>query len=224
MKDANIVFAYVCKEFPDNRNIVEDYSDPEGLLAATRKNAADIYIFSSINDHENTYLKLALEIRIHYQSRSVLFVINNLEDLRKIVNLAIAPDYVFENEVTEPEIAKYFSLQNRRSASDRLLVFVMGNKKYVINKQSIIYAQAKDKKVSLCAFGQSYVTTLTIAELEKLLPENFARIDKGIIVNTNYISHFDPSIEIVQMTNKLDFPVSRRGERRLLNAVKTSLL
>jgi len=222
MKDANLVHAYVSKRFPDSRGIVEDYCSHEELLGTIHKAPADAYILSVMGDHEKSYLGLATEIRLRYENCSLLFVLNDFDDLKSIVNSSITPDYVFAGEVTEPELDRYFSMQEERVPQRSLLSFTLGNRKQIVSKQAIVSAQAAHKKVSLRALGRSYETTLTISALERLLPGNFVRIDKGVIINSDYISLFDSHAESIYLTDGQELPVSRRGRKRLFEAVKAN--
>ena len=63
------------------------------------------------------------------------------------------------------------------------------------------------------------ITTLSIADLELWLPDNFVRIDKGIIINSEYIKNFDSQAETVHLLDGQHFPVSRRGQKRLFEAI-----
>jgi len=218
MKEANIIFAFTRSEFPDSRNIVEDYYDADTMLDVIAKSPADIYILSTIGDRGKAHLKLALEIRARYKGRSILFVIDDFEDLANIINTSLAPDYVFKSEVTAQEFKRFISLQNEKNPTNKMLSFNEYNKKQIINMQAVISAQAINKKVALSTTSRTFITILTIAELEKSLPENFVRIDKGIIINSDHIRIYDSETEMITLMDGKEFPVSRRGKKRLLKS------
>jgi len=165
MREANLFFTYVRREFPDSRSIVEDYSSADKLLESIQKAPADIYVLSAVGDKKKHHLKLAQAIRARYRNNGILFVVHDLDDLKNIINASIAPDYVFVNEVTEPEIEKFFSTQGEHKVQRRLLPFTMDGRKQIISIQTIISVQAADKKVSIQVFDRAYITALTIAEL-----------------------------------------------------------
>ena len=221
MREANLFFTYVRREFPDSRSIVEDYSNADKLLDSIHKAPADIYVLSTVGDKKTHHLKLAQAIRARYRNNGILFVVHDLDDLKNIINASIAPDYVFVNEATEPEIEKFFSTQGEHKVQRRLLPFTMDGRKQIISIQTIISVQAADKKVSIQVFDRAYITALTIAELEQILPDSFVRIDKGTIINSEYIRVFDPSTETAHLTNGQSFPVSRRGQKRLFEAISS---
>ena len=219
MKEANLFFTYVRREFPDSRSIVEDYCDADKLLDAINKAPADIYALSAIGDQKKNCLKLSLEIRARYRSCSILVVVNELENLKQIVNASVTPDYVFIDEVTGWAIEKFFSMQGQQKFQRSLLTFTVDGRKQVVGMQTIISAQAADKKVAIRVLDRTYITALTIADLEQMLPDNFVRIDKGSIINIEYLKNFDSQTESVYLLDGQHFPVSRRGQKRLFEAV-----
>jgi len=219
MKEANVVFTFNRREFPDSRIIVEDYCDAEEMLEAIRKSPADIYILSAIGDERKNHLKLASEIKSRYTNRSILFVSNSFNDVKDIINASIAPAYIFSQEVTEQEYEKFISGQINKTPKGSLLSFTINNRKQLVHVQAILSAQANNKKLDLRFFDRTFRTSLTVAELEKTLPANFVRIDKGTIINSDHIVAHDNEKDTITLTNGQVFPVSRRGQKRLFEAI-----
>ena len=218
MKEANLIFTYVRRAFPGSRYIVEDFDDAEALARIIRQSSADMYVLSAVGDGEKNCLKLASEIRLRQRNRSILFVLNDLGDLAYMVNASFAPDYVFVPEVTEGEIDKFFTRQNGENARRNLLVFTSDSRRHIVGTQTIVWAQTAGKKTSLKVSDRTFSTALTIAELEGLLPDSFVRADKGLIINSSYIRAYDAARESVRLIDGQDFPVSRRGQKRLFEA------
>jgi DNA-binding LytR/AlgR family response regulator len=198
---------------------VEDYSDTEKMIDTIRKSPADIYLLSAIGDKERDHLRLSLEIRNLHQNHSILFVLSSFKDLASAINASHIPDYVFKGEVTEPEIARFFSRESKGCAQRNLLVFTSENQKHILGTQTIIAAQADGKKVMLRASDRAFQTALTIAELERILPLSFIRIDKGVIINSDYIRRFDPVTNTLSMIGGQSYLVSRRGQNRLFEKI-----
>jgi DNA-binding LytR/AlgR family response regulator len=198
---------------------VEDHSDANKMIDIIQNSSADIYILSAIGDKDKKYLKLAEEIRTRHHNRSILFVLSEFNDLKDIINASLDPDYIFDAEVTETEIEKYLLQQQNTFQKHSLLIFTSDNQKQIVGMQSIIYAQTAGKRSLIKDKDQIYSTALTIAQLEKSLPQNFIRIDKGAIINSDYIRRFDAATETVILLSGQSFPVSRRGQKRLFDTI-----
>jgi len=70
----------------------------------------------------------------------------------------------------------------------KTLTVKIGDKILLIKLDSIIYIDAEDKYVFLhTADGKKHLTDFTIGSLEEKLPEQFVRIHRGSIINSDYI-------------------------------------
>jgi len=220
MKEANVVFTFFRREFPDSRIIVEDYFDADMMQIAIKKSPADIYILSAVGDISKKHIKLASEIKNRYTNRSVLFVSNSFDDVKTIINSSIAPDYIFSSEVTEQEFGKFLHKQSEKNPTVKMLTFTVNNRKQLVNVHAILSAQANSKKVELRILDRTFNTSLTIAELADIMPANFVRIDKGTIINSDHIRIFESEKDTITLTNGHSFTVSRRGQKRLFELIK----
>jgi two-component system, LytTR family, response regulator len=71
--------------------------------------------------------------------------------------------------------------------------FIRVGKKYIrINYSDLSYLESVGNYVKLVTDSGSFLTTMTIKELEKILPiESFCRVNRGIIVSIARITSFD---------------------------------
>jgi len=70
----------------------------------------------------------------------------------------------------------------------KTLTVKIGDKILLIKLDSIIYIDAEDKYVFLhTADGKKHLTDFTIGSLEEKLPEQFVRIHRGSIINSDHI-------------------------------------
>lgn len=70
----------------------------------------------------------------------------------------------------------------------RTLTVKLGDKILLIKLTDIVYVQAEDKYVFLhTADGRKHLTDFTLSALEEKLPEEFIRIHRSEIINTEYI-------------------------------------
>ena len=222
MRDANIVFNYCRKAFPKTKSIVEDYSDAKDMVKLTRISSEKLFILSTVGEeHEEclSVVKAAKDIRNENRYCDIILVVENLETLKLFTNNMLLPTFVFEKEVDEEQLKKYFTTKSAKEHFGNLLDFTSENKKHVINIQEVVCAQAQNKRVLLQTLSNKYNTSLTIASLEKYMPGNFVKVDKGVIVNSDYIKAFDSATEMISLLTGQTFFVSRRGQQRLLHTI-----
>lgn len=94
----------------------------------------------------------------------------------------------------------------------KTLTVKLGDKILLIKLSDIVNIQAEDKYVFLHTIdGKKHLTDFTLAVLEEKLPEDFIRIHRSDIINTNYIKEirkgFNGSLIFV-MDNKTETKVS----------------
>lgn len=93
--------------------------------------------------------------------------------------------------------------------------FIRTDKQYVkINYHELIYIESLGNYVRLVADNGTWLTQLTIKQLEKILPmESFCRINRGAIVSMDRITAFDK--ESVCLQNKKRLPFTDRFRKDL---------
>ncbi|MFI5136380.1 MAG: LytR/AlgR family response regulator transcription factor [Sphingobacteriales bacterium] len=78
----------------------------------------------------------------------------------------------------------------------RTLTVKIGDKILLIKPENIIYTEADDKYVFLhTTDGREHLIDFTISSLEEKLPEQFIRIHRGYIINTDYIKEIRKSFD-----------------------------
>ncbi|MEJ7693510.1 LytTR family transcriptional regulator DNA-binding domain-containing protein [Daejeonella sp.] len=76
----------------------------------------------------------------------------------------------------------------------RTLTVKIGDKILLIKLEDIVHIEAEDKYIFLrTADGNSHLTDFTLAGLEERLPDNFVRIHRGSIINTDKIKEIRKS-------------------------------
>lgn len=76
----------------------------------------------------------------------------------------------------------------------KTLTVRLGDKIMLVRLDEISYIEAEDKYVFLhCLDGSSHLTDFTMAYLEEKLPEEFVRIHRSFIINTNQIKEIRKS-------------------------------
>lgn len=73
-------------------------------------------------------------------------------------------------------------------SKSKTLTVKLGCKLILLKYENIVWFNAKEKYVSINTIeGKEYLTELTVNELEAKLPSNFIRIQRGIVLNMDFI-------------------------------------
>ncbi|MGE6220534.1 LytR/AlgR family response regulator transcription factor [Nubsella zeaxanthinifaciens] len=95
-----------------------------------------------------------------------------------------------QSNLAKPAIAIEDLLQKIKGKTNlKTLTVKLGDRILLIKLEDIIHAQAEDKYVFLhTADGKKHLTDYTLSNLEEKLPEDFLRIHRSDIINTNHIT------------------------------------
>ncbi len=95
-----------------------------------------------------------------------------------------------QTNLAKPAIAIEDLLQKIKGKTNlKTLTVKLGDRILLIKLEDIIHAQAEDKYVFLhTADGKKHLTDYTLSNLEEKLPEDFLRIHRSDIINTNHIT------------------------------------
>lgn len=93
--------------------------------------------------------------------------------------------------------------------------FIRTDKQYIkINYQELSYIESVGNYVRIISDSGTYLTQLTIKQLEKILPmESFCKINRGAIVSMDRITAFDK--DSVCLQNKKRLPFTERFRKDL---------
>jgi len=95
-----------------------------------------------------------------------------------------------KTNLAKPAIAIEDLIQKIKGKTNlKTLTVKLGDRILLIKLEDIIHAQAEDKYVFLhTADGKKHLTDYTLSNLEEKLPEDFLRIHRSDIINTNHIT------------------------------------
>jgi two-component system LytT family response regulator len=95
--------------------------------------------------------------------------------------------------IQKPPIEALMELVQQHTETKKLhsIPHKIGDRVLLIKPDKITYFSAKEKYVDFyTADGKKYMTELSLKKLEERLPDNFKRVHRSIIVNTDYILEF----------------------------------
>ncbi len=97
--------------------------------------------------------------------------------------------------------------------------FVKDGKKWIpVRYDDILYIQSDSNYVIIHLDGQSIMTLLKLSDLENTLPEEFIRVHRSYIVNTNYVEYF--TTEEISI-NKQIIPVSQAYKTKVKSIISS---
>ena len=64
-----------------------------------------------------------------------------------------------------------------------------GEKLFFVKLEDVLYFEADAKYISIHTATESHLTELSLIQLETKLPDNFLRVHRAIIINTNYVEN-----------------------------------
>lgn len=120
-----------------------------------------------------------------FEEGSVDYLLKPIETERLAKTIAKLPQQ--SNAVQSPKIEELLAnLQGKKTL--KTLTVKLGDKILLIKLADIIFIQAEDKYVFLhTSDGKKHLTDFTLSALEQKLPEEFIRIHRGEMINTEYI-------------------------------------
>ncbi len=113
-----------------------------------------------------------------------------------------------EIETLREFITEYLKATRTDDAKDTFVVDT-DDGKVSIPYNRILYFEAMEKKVYVCAGKEEYGFYATLDGLEETLPENFRRCHRGFVVNTDKVKKVLLSQSLLLLDDDYDVPLSR---------------
>ena len=95
--------------------------------------------------------------------------------------------------IEKPQLNTLMELIKQQTEQKKLhsIPHKVGDRIILVKPEKITYFSANEKYVDFYTQdGKKYMTELSLKRLEEKLPENFKRIQRGIIANTDYIKEY----------------------------------
>jgi DNA-binding response OmpR family regulator len=185
------------------------------------------------------------ELQQNYDTALIPFIFltgkTDIKDMRKGMELG-ANDYLFkpfaieeliatiETRLRKSSVYKKVVYGNRNPAkdinnNDRILVNINNSKK-ILKFSNIVYILAERQYTNIVIReGRNIVVRKSLNEWEKVLPgNNFIRINRSTIINTDYINRFQKysnTYRAILADDSTEFDVSRRYFSRIKSLTTT---
>lgn len=110
-------------------------------------------------------------------------------------------------------------IRNKQEKLSRIHIKI-GDEIIFVNTGDIFFFKADNKYTSICTFDNEYIINDTLASLEEKLPQNFIRIHRGFIINTDHLNKLKKwfggkYIAVMKDKKKTEIPVSRNSKDKL---------
>ena len=154
--------------------------------------AFDHYMAESFNTYSLDYLLKPID------SERVKLTI---EKLRKI-----------ENKHSEFDYQNIFNLKPKNNIPTSI-THKVGNKIIPVKLEEIVYFSADDKYVNFYdQKSNKYITDLSLSALSEKLPQNFIRISRSLILNSNFVKEINRHIK-----GRFVFQMQDQNQNRLIS-------
>ena len=102
-------------------------------------------------------------------------------------------DRIEENEIIvrcselNDEVKNIQKLLAEILSQSKQIIFYKGNTEYYISLDEILFFETEESSISAHTINDVYSVKYKLYELEEILPNNFLRVSKSTILNTNHI-------------------------------------
>ncbi|MBN2857432.1 MAG: response regulator transcription factor [Candidatus Delongbacteria bacterium] len=110
-------------------------------------------------------------------------------------------------------------IRNKQEKLSRIHIKI-GDEIIFVNTGDIYFFKADNKYTSICTYDNEYIINDTLASLEEKLPQNFIRIHRGFIINSDHLNKLKKwfggkYIAVMKDKKKTEIPVSRNSKDKL---------
>lgn len=112
---------------------------------------------------------------------------------KKRLKLTVDKLKMVEVSQPKPQLEALLELVKSQAEHKKLhsIPHKIGDRVILVKPEKITYFSANEKYVEFFTIdGKKYITELSLKKLEERLPDNFKRVQRGIIVNTDHIKEF----------------------------------
>ena len=122
-----------------------------------------------------------------FETNSIDYLVKpvELERLQKTVSKL----KTFDKKLSSQHLLKFLKTVSEKKEEKKMVSISVkkGDKIIFIKLDTVAYFEADANYVMIYSENGSYVSEQSLLNLEKKLPDNFLRVHRGIIINTNYV-------------------------------------
>lgn len=120
-----------------------------------------------------------------------------------------AIDRIIKRE-QKTDLNQLITLLKQSQSTHKTLVIPEGNKNYFLDSEKLYYVVADGYYAEFILIDDKKTIRISLKKLEELLPENFIRINKSVIINKNFVTELisHKTTSKIKMKDKNEFIVS----------------
>lgn len=121
-----------------------------------------------------------------------------------------------------PDLSKLMEILREKRNSSWSLIIPEGNKNYFLESEKLHYISADGYYSNFILENEKKMIRISLKKLEEILPENFVRINKSIIINQNFMIELtsNKSSSKLTMHDGNEFDVSDKYLKEFIRKVK----
>lgn len=154
-------------------------------------------------------------IRKKFPTAPLLLVVDNSVSPIAYIRPGIMPSGLILRPLSDEDMEKNISdfltasLSLKDSGSDEMIVVETKSGDIKVPISKVVYFESKAKKIYIRLLNEEYGYYDSLEHLETVLPDNFLRCHRGIIVNMDYAERYAATEKILYLKGDNLIPVSR---------------
>ncbi len=179
-------FEYALQEW-DPAQSAEKFSDGSSMLKAARGSRPFDIVFLDIYMVDENGIDIAKELREISPETGIVFVTASREYAVEAFSL-YATHYLIKPITTEGIIEAFRRLTASRTKNAERITLMVGRDRHTVFLDQICLLESDNHTVNVSlSDGRRLKVRMSFSELEKKMNNNFLKINRGIVVNMDYI-------------------------------------
>lgn len=190
------------------------FSDTEKCMEEIKKGFAG-FVFLDLSIHDKNGIKLVNDIRKYNEEIAIVFISSSNEYILESYDMDIS--YYLLKPITKKLVEKAVEKCMKKNGIERKYIVVKKGRRYIrIEEEDIQYIYSRGNKIVINLPLEELDIYITMKEFEAMLTnKNFVMIQRGIIVNMNYIAVMKKSSCILK--NGMEYQLSRKESKSIYN-------
>jgi len=217
----NIIEDIFDVDFPGFEYTVNCFSETPALFDYILKNNTDVvFLDIATPDNDDAGLLTARQIRATNEDMHIVFVTSHKDKINRSFDGMVRPTGFLIKPIDKGYIRELLrNIIRQRIRSNDYISLKFGRIEYLIRIDEIYSLQKFAHKMVVLTANRSLEVINTISSIEDVLPENFVKIDQGIIVNFNFVDRVDYAERSVILKNGDRYTVSRNSKGAVKEAI-----
>ncbi len=200
----------------DPKSKAEKFFDGASLIASAEKSPQFDIVFLDIYLSDENGMDIAKKLKEISPKTEIVFVTVSTDHAVDAFSL-YAIHYIVKPVTTDDITEVFRRLTRSRSAVDERITLTVGRERHTVFLDQICLLESDNHAVNVSlSDGRRLKVRMSFKELEKKMNKNFLRINRGIVVNMNYITQMGTDTCVLQ--NGIRLPITIRQSATIRTA------